>query len=43
MCVKAILRNSGTLKSLLDRFKNQEMCNKAVNKHPHTLELAPER
>ena len=35
MCDKAILENGGTLKSVPDCYKNQEMCNKAVdNYHP---------
>ena len=29
MCDKAILENGGTLKSVPDCNKNQEMCNKA--------------
>ena len=30
-CDKAILENNGTLKSAPDCYKNQEMCNKAIN------------
>ena len=39
---KAILENSGTLKSVPDCYKNQEMCNKEVDDYPHTLEFVPE-
>ena len=42
MCVKAILENNGTLKSVPDYNKNQEMCNKAVDNYPHALEFVPE-
>ena len=31
MCDKAILENSGTLRSVADCCKDQEMCNKAVD------------
>ena len=31
MCDKAILENGGTLKYVRDCYKNQEMCNKAVD------------
>ena len=41
MCDKAILENGGTLKSLPDCYKNQEMCNKAVDNYPHSLEFVP--
>ena len=42
MCDKAILENDGTLKSLPDCFKNQEMFNKAVGgNYRHTLEFVP--
>ena len=40
---KAILENGGTLKSVPDCYKNQEMCNKAVDNYPHALEFVPER
>ena len=42
MCVKAILENNGTLKSVPDYNKNQEMCNKPVDNYPHALEFVPE-
>ena len=37
MCDKAILGNGGTLKSVSDSYKNQEMYNKAVDNYPHAL------
>ena len=37
MCNKAILEKFGTLKSVPDCHKNQEMCNKAVDNYPHGL------
>ena len=40
MCDKAILENSETLISVPDRYKNQEMCNKA-DYYPHALEFVP--
>ena len=40
MCDKVILENGGTLKS--DCYKNQEMCNKAINDYSHALEFVPE-
>ena len=39
MCEKTILENGGTLKSVHDFYKNQEMCNKAVDNFPHALEF----
>ena len=39
MCDKAVLENGGALKSVPDCYKNQEMCNKAVDNYPHALEL----
>ena len=42
MCHKTILENGGTLKSIPDCYKNQEMCNKAVDNYPHALEFVPE-
>ena len=41
MCDKAILENDGTLESVPDSYKNQEMCNKEVANHPHPLKLVP--
>ena len=37
-----ILENGGTLKSVPGCYKNQEMCNKVVEKYPHVLEFVPE-
>ena len=42
MSDKAIPGNGGTLKSVSDYYKNQEICNKAVNNYPHALEFVPE-
>ena len=42
MCYKAILENSGMLKSVPNCYKNQEMCNKAVDNYPHALEFVLE-
>ena len=39
---KVILENGGTLKSVPDCYKNQEMCNKAVDNYPNSLEVVPE-
>ena len=39
---KTVLQNGGILKSVPDFYKNQEMCNKAINNYPHALELVPE-
>ena len=39
MCDKAILENGGTLKSVPDCYKKQEMCNKVVANYPHALEF----
>ena len=41
MCDIAILENSGTLKSVIDYYKNQEMCNKVVDNYPYALEFVP--
>ena len=37
MCHKAILENGGTLESVSDCYKNQQMCYKAVGNYPHVL------
>ena len=44
MCDKAILggTNGGTLKSVLECYKNQDMCIKAVDQYPHALEFVPQ-
>ena len=41
MCDKAILKNGGTLNSVPDCYKNQEMCSKAVDTYLHALEFVP--
>ena len=42
MCDKAILENGRTLKSVPECYKNQEICNKAIDNYPHALEFVPE-
>ena len=42
MCDKAILENGGTLKSVPDCYKNQEMCKKATGNYSHALEFIPD-
>ena len=42
MCDKAILENGGTLKFVPDCYKNQEMCDKAVENYPSALEVFSE-
>ena len=42
MCDKAILENGGTWKSVPYCYKNEEICNKAVQNYPHTLEFVPD-
>ena len=42
MCDKAILENSGILKSVRDCYKNQKMCDKAVDNYPQALYFVPE-
>ena len=39
MCGIAILENGGTLKSVLDCYRTQQMCDKAVGNYPLTLEF----
>ena len=39
MCDKAILEKAGTLQYFPDCYKNQEMCNKAVEIYPHSFLL----
>ena len=41
-CNKAIIENGGTLKSIPDCYKNQEICKKVVDSYPHSLEFIPE-
>ena len=42
MCYKTYPENDGTLKLVLDCYKLQEMCYKAVDNYPHTSEFFPE-
>ena len=39
---KAITDNGGTLRSVPDCYKYQDMCNKAVDNYPRVLEFVPE-
>ena len=39
---KAILEDGETLKYVPDCYKNQEMCNKAVDNYSYALEFVPE-
>ena len=36
---KAVLENGGTLKSVPDCYKKQQMCDKAVDNYLHALEF----
>ena len=42
MCGKAILENGETLESVLDWYKNQQMCDKALDNNLNALEFVPE-
>ena len=42
MCDKALLENCRTLKSVSECYKNQEICNKAVDNYPHALYFVSE-
>ena len=42
MTDKSILGNGRTIKSFPDCYKNQEMCNRAVDNYPHAFEFVPE-
>ena len=42
MCDKAILENGGTLESVSDCYKIQQLRDKAVDNYPHTLKIPPE-
>ena len=39
MCDNAILENGETLEPLPDCYKNQQMCDKAVDNYPHVLKF----
>ena len=39
MCDKAFLEDGGALQFVADCLKNQEMCKKAVDNYPHSLEF----
>ena len=36
------LENAGTFETVPDCYRNQEMCDKAVDNYPHALEFFPE-
>ena len=42
MCDKAILEYVGTLESVPDCHKNQQICDKAVNNYTHALTFVPD-
>ena len=42
MCDKTILENDGTLKPVANCYKNQEICNEAVDNCLHALEFVSE-
>ena len=39
MCDEAILENGGTVESVHDCYKNQQMCDKAVDNYPNPLKF----
>ena len=39
---KTILENGRILESVLDCYKNQQMCDKAVDNYPHALKFVPD-
>ena len=39
MCDKAILQNVGILESVPGPYKNQQMCDKAIDNYPHALKF----
>ena len=41
MCDKVVLENGGTLVSVPDQYKTQEMCDKAVDNYAQALEFVP--
>ena len=42
LCNKAILEDGGTLASVPNQYKTQEMCNKAFDNHVHALKFVPD-
>ena len=42
MCNKAVLKNAGTLKSVPDCYKNQQLSDKSVDNYPHVLKFVPD-
>ena len=41
-CLISYFRNSGTLKSVPDCYKNQQLSEKSIGNYPHALEFVPE-
>ena len=41
MCDKAVVEKGGTLKFVSDNYKNQTMCNQAVDNYVDALECDP--
>ena len=39
---KVTLENSVTLESVVDCYKDQQICDKAVDNYPHSLKFAPD-
>ena len=42
LCNKAILKDGGTLESVPNQYKTQEMRNKAVGNYVHALKFVPD-
>ena len=42
MCIKAVYSYSFVFDSVLDQYKTQEMCIKAVDDYTNTLEFVPD-
>ena len=42
MCDNIVLENGGMLKFIHDCYKNQKMCNKAIDNYAHALDFVPD-
>ena len=42
MCERALGKNSGSLESVPDHLKTQQMCNSAVSEDPYYLQFVPD-
>ena len=42
MCDKAIVENAGTLNFVLNYYKNQKMCNKAIDTYIPAIQFVPD-